>query len=94
MYQRHLTPASRLKNNSLEIRKGANWLSITDNAVKYILSKRKVIKKTFSKSLCADEVFVQTIIYNSDFYNNVKSRKNDDYNYIKRYIDWKKDGGV
>ena len=33
---------------------------------------------------------MQTILYNSKFYKNVYSIKNDDYLGIKRYIDWKR----
>ena len=71
-----------------EIRKGANWVSITDNLVGYILKNKKVVKKYFSKSYCADELFIQTLVYNSDFYKNVYSKKDDDYNGSKRLIDW------
>lgn len=71
-----------------EIRKGANWVSITDNLVGYILKNKKFIKKYFSKSYCADELFVQTLVYNSNFYKNVYSKKDDDYNGSKRLIDW------
>ena len=49
-----------------------------------------MIRKVFSYSLCADEVFLQTIIYNSDLYDKLISYKNDDNFAIKRYIDWKR----
>ena len=81
---------NRLKNNMLAVRKGANWLSITDDLVRYILKQKKEIKKMFSFSLCADELFVQTIVYNSDFYKKVYKTKDNDYMSIKRYIDWKR----
>lgn len=81
---------NRLKKVPLTIRKGANWVSITDAVVDYILSKKKMIRKVFSYSLCADEVFLQTIIYNSDLYDKLISYKNDDNFAIKRYIDWKR----
>ena len=81
---------NRLKNIDFEIRKGANWISITDELVRFILSKEDEIYDVYKKSLCADELFVQTIVYNSDFYKNVISKKDDDYSAIKRYIDWKR----
>lgn len=71
-----------------EVRKGANWVSITDGLVKYILENKKMIKKYFSKGYCADELFIQTLVYNSEFYNKVYSKKDDDYAGIKRLIDW------
>ena len=79
---------NRVKKYALEFRKGANWVSITDELLRYILSKKKFIRKMFKYSYCADEFFVQTILYNSDFYKNVVSLRNDDYMSIKRFIDW------
>lgn len=79
---------NRLKKTDLEIRKGANWISITDDLVRYILSQKKCINKIFSYSLCADELFVQTLVYNSPFYKNVFKTKDNDYITMKRYIDW------
>lgn len=78
------------KIDNIKIRKGANWVSITDNLVRYILDKEKTINMIFSKSRCADELFIQTIVYNSSFYKKVISYNNDDYKAIKRYIDWER----
>ena len=79
---------NRIKKYDIDFRKGANWVSITDDLVRYILSNKKIIYKIFKYSYCADELFVQTILYNSEFYKNVVSLKNDDYMSIKRFIDW------
>ena len=81
---------NRLKNVNFEIRKGANWVSITDSLVRYVLGKKDEIYNIYKMSLCADEVFLQTIVYNSEFYKKVISFKNDDYLAIKRYVDWKR----
>lgn len=78
----------RLKNNRLEIRKGANWFSITNNLAKYILTKQKEISKIYKHSNCADEIFLQTITYNSKFKNNIYNEYQDEHQNIKRYIDW------
>lgn len=42
----------------------------------------------FKKTNCADEVFLQTICYNSPYYNNLYLKKDDDYKQIMRFIDW------
>ena len=81
---------NRLKRTNLKIRKGANWFSITDDLARYVLNKQGEIQKIFGKSLCADELFLQTIVYNSEFYNNLISYKDNDTLSIKRYIDWKR----
>lgn len=79
---------NRVKKYDLYFRKGANWVSITDEFVRYVLSKKNEVKKIFKHSYCADELFIQTLLYNSEFYKNVVSLKNDDYVSIKRFIDW------
>ena len=83
-----LFKVNRIKNMNINFRKGANWVSITDEFVSYVLSKENEMMKIFKYSFCADELFVQTLLYNSKFYKNIYSMKNDDYNGIKRSIDW------
>lgn len=85
-----LFKVNRLKKVNYEIRKGANWVSITDEFVRYILSKKNEIKNIYSYSLCSDELFVQTIVYNSMFNKNIISDESDDFLAIKRYIDWQR----
>ncbi len=75
------------RNENIKFQKGANWFSITDTLARYILSKKEFIKKVFKYTYCADEMFLQTIIYNSPFINKVYNL-NDEYDSIKRCIDW------
>ena len=79
---------NRLKNNQLEIRKGANWFCITDDLANYLLTKREEIAKTYKFTNCADEIFLQTITYNSKFKNKIYNEYSDEHQNIKRYIDW------
>lgn len=75
--------------NEIEIKKGANWFSITGAFAKYIVSLDEKIKKHFKYTFCADEVFMQTILYNSDFRKNLFiSTDGDPVN--RRLIDWKR----
>ncbi len=85
-----LFKVNRLKNCNWTFRKGANWVSITHEFANYVISKENEVKKIFKYSFCADELFIQTLLYNSDFYKNVCSLKNDDTASIKRYIDWQR----
>ncbi len=66
-----------------EIFKGTNWFSITHKFAKYLLTKEKDIHKIFGFGLCADELFLQTLIMNSSFYDNW-------VNDSLRYIDWER----
>lgn len=74
--------------------KGSNWFSLTDKTIKYIfnyVNKNPEYLKSFKHSLCGDEVFFQTIIF-----NNLELRKNiygiesnlPDCTMGGRYIDW------
>lgn len=75
------------RNQNIQFRKGANWFSISDSLVKYTLSNKKLVKKLFKYSYCGDELFLQTIVYNSKYFDNVYNGKNE-YDSIKRCIDW------
>lgn len=82
---------NRLKGIDIIVKKGTNWFSITNNFVKYILSKEEFINKTFSNSYCCDEVFVQTLLFNSPFKGNlfIKEQGNNQLA-CARLIDWQR----
>ena len=65
--------------------KGANWISITDGMIQYILSQRKLIKKQFYYSHCADEVFLQSVAMASPYRDTVTGN-------CLREIDWVRGG--
>lgn len=81
----------RHKNETIRIAKGANWFSITHNLALHILSLRHQIEAMYKSTLCADEIFLQTIVFNSPFKDNLYY-KGFDNNYIDimRLIDWKR----
>ena len=82
------------RNKGVLFQKGANWFSITDNLAKYVLVKKGWIQEVFKDSLCCDEIFLQTIVANSPFFNQV-------YQYVTipnteeaamRLVDWRRGG--
>lgn len=78
---------NRVKNHEKEYRKGyANW-SITHELACYILSKQKEIKRRYHHTMCADEVFIHTLVYHSKFYDKVFDKENE-YNSAMRYTTW------
>lgn len=85
---------NRIKNQNINFQKGANWFSITDNFVKYVLSKEEWIQNIFKYTSCCDEIFLQTLIINSKFQENLYDKKFDDNHItsVKRYIDWNRGG--
>lgn len=78
-----LLKVNRLKNSGLEYRKGDNWFSITHELAQYVVSKATQIRKMYKFTLCADEIFLHTLAWNSQFRDRVRSDS-------KRMIDWKR----
>ncbi len=52
----------RVKNTGLQIKKGYNWCSVNQDAVNILLANRREILKLTRFSICADEVYKQTIL--------------------------------
>lgn len=73
--------------------KGCNWFTISKDAVDYIfsyLNENPQYIESFKKSYCSDEIFFQTILYNSDFKENIYGINDDikDCAMALRDIDW------
>ena len=77
-------------NNQINFQKGAQWVSITDELVSYILQHEKWIQKTFKHSFCADEIFIQTLVHNSEYFRQKLYHPYYDNSDIanQRLIDW------
>ncbi|MBR2840111.1 glycosyl transferase [Candidatus Saccharibacteria bacterium] len=77
------------RNKNISFQKGTEWFSITDDLARYVVQKEPWIKKIFKDTLCPDEVFLHTVIINSDFKNNLYHKKfDDDCRAAMRLIDW------
>lgn len=86
-----LTIQKKLKVNrcrkSVHYAFGSNWFSITDELARYVLIKISWIKNNFKRTICADEIFLQTIVANSKFNDTLFFNENGDTEHM-RYIDW------
>ena len=71
----------------IELKKGCNWVSITDDFCKYLLERKDEMLKMFNHTFCPDEIFLQTVLWNSPFRNNIY-KINDEFNSCRRLIDW------
>lgn len=79
------------RSKSVEFQKGAQWFSITDDLARYVVMKENWVKKTFNYTFAPDEVFLQTLVYNSSFKERLYSKTyNNDIESIQRLIDWKR----
>ena len=46
---------------------GSAYWDITEELAKYILYNEKLIERAFKNTNCCDEVFIQTLIWNSPY---------------------------
>ena len=46
------------RKQTFEFKKGGNWISITENAVKYLLQYKEIVLNRMKYTLCADEIFI------------------------------------
>lgn len=57
---------------------GHNWVSITNEACSFILRNKSYLQKRFKYTRCADEFFVQTLLWNSPFRKQLWNTENFD----------------
>lgn len=62
--------------------KASNWLSLTDEAVQYILGRKRTILKTYRWSFCGDEYFIPSELMAS----NLKDKILNSESYLHRVI--------
>lgn len=72
---------------------GSNWVSIDHALVEFILSKEGWINKYFKRAIFCDELFIHTLVINSEFKGRVYAIKGvkdrpDDIQGNLRYINW------
>ena len=81
---------NRLRSDPFKvIGKGSNWVSITPDFANYLIAHADLVHKVFRSSLCADELFMQTMILNSPFAGNLYHPVSaDDNGDNLRLIDW------
>ncbi len=75
------------RNDDIELKKGAQWCSITSDFVGHILGKENEIRKRFHNTYCPDEVFIQTLCWNSPFRDRICNPK-DEFDSCRRFIKW------
>ena len=76
------------RRTPLQVKKGSQWCSITHDLVGYLLQNEDLIRKIFSHTYCPDELFIQTLCWNSDFKGRIYDSE-DEFEGCKRYIRWK-----
>ena len=75
------------KRTDIPVRKGAQWCSLTQDFVAYLLEQEGLVKELFTSTYCPDELFIQTVIFNSPFAKNIKAAETE-YDGNMRFIKW------
>lgn len=82
----------------VDFRYGANWFSITEDLARYVVSRKDWIRKVFSHTCNCDEVFLQTLVWNSPFlakcYDPAEYDSRMDSVSNMRFVDWSRGGHV
>lgn len=79
------------KSGATEFQYGTNWFSITHGFAKYVIEKKEWIKMTFRNTRCGDELFIQTLVVNSPYRDQLTEIAfEDNYMSCLRFIDWKR----
>lgn len=75
------------RNYKMKLRKGSHWCIITDGFCKYLLKNKAYVLKAFRFTLCADEIWMPSILNSSPYKKNVFDLDNPGRSCM-REIDW------
>lgn len=75
------------RKHEIEFKKGSNWFSITHDFCQYAIEKKPFVLRRFKYTLCPDEIFIQTLLWNSPFKENIYKVNEEDAGSM-RLIDW------
>jgi len=75
------------RNTDIELKKGTQWLSLTDDFVTFLLQQKREILGRYQYTFCADEIFVQTACWNSPFRQQIYDLT-DEGKGSQRFIQW------
>ena len=76
------------RNTDLCVKKGSQWVSITENMVRELLEQKLFVLKRFRYTFCPDELFVQTVSWMSSIRERIFDIE-DDGRGCMRAIGWK-----
>lgn len=76
------------RNKSVIFKKGTQWVSVTHAFVGYLLQQKIEVYKTYHHTFCSDEIFVQTICWNSPFRGHLYNATDEGKGCVRK-IGWK-----
>lgn len=78
-----------MMDKCIEYKKGANWSCLTNDFVEYLLLQKTYILEHYKRGYCCDEIYKQTLIWNSKFKDTIFN-KDDEFYGCMRLIDWQR----
>lgn len=72
-------------------KRGCNWASMSNDFINYLISQEAQILKFYRWTPCCDEVYKQTLAWNSDFKKTLYNPL-DEFEGCMREIDWERGG--
>lgn len=87
--RKNIHKITKERKTDFTCKKGPNWVSITHNFCNYLLLQKEFILKRFKYTQNGDEVFLQTVIWNSPFKEKLYDISDTD-NGCMREIDWER----
>ena len=76
------------RNADVDFKKGTQWVSLTSGFVGYLLLQKEKVKRMYSHTFCADEIFIQTICWNSPYREYIYDLSDEGRGCL-RMIGWK-----
>ena len=77
-----------LHRQKMNFSKGANWVSITQKCVEYVVSQKDFVLRRFDYTFCPDEFFLQTLVWNQPELKAALYSETDEYEGCMRLVDW------
>ncbi|WP_263807438.1 beta-1,6-N-acetylglucosaminyltransferase [Pediococcus ethanolidurans] len=68
-----------------KIKSGAQWFSLNQELIEYILDHEKWINEQFKNTYCPDEAFIQTLIRNTKFMDTLFDNGNSNLRFVDFY---------
>lgn len=78
----------RLKGSGMTFQKGSLWFSVTHGFSRYCVEHANEYRRYFRFSKCGDELFFQTLLLHSPFFQNRAVSTYNDDRATMRFIDW------
>lgn len=76
------------RNKDITFKKGPQWVSVTAEFTAYLLANKLDILKMYRNTFCADEIFIQTLCWNSPFRKEIYNTTHESDG-CQRIIGWK-----